>query len=215
MPANRVGRARSEFERRILEAEEFLGRSKGARHATANRRALTISQIEWAAETSILKMVVASESFFEITMALYALGSRSPGGFRPRRLQTLTMTVPGICEVFKGDQEFVGWNSPSVVITRAERWFRRGEPFQSTLSGASRLLGYLRKMRNAIVHQSDKSVEIYVKATRDLYGALPRRVSPGTQLLAPPPAAITYLVGATLFEATVNSYRSVARGLAP
>jgi len=215
MPANRLSRARSEFERRILEAEDFLRRSQSARHATANRRALTVSQIEWAAETSILRMVVASESFFEITMALYARGSRSPGGYRPRRLRRLTMTVPEICQVFRGDQEFVGWNSPSVMVRRAERWFKGGEPFQSTLSGASQLLAYLRKMRNAVVHQSDTSVEGYVNATRKLYGALPRRVSPGNQLLAPPPAAIAYLVGANLFEAAANSYRSVARSLVP
>jgi hypothetical protein len=215
MAANRLGAARSDFERRILQAEEFVRRLQTARHATGNRRALRIDQIEWAAETSVLKMVVASERFFETTMALYALGNRSPSGYRPRRLRNLTATVGQICEIFKGDQEFVGWNDPSIVIRRAERWLRLGEPFQTTLSGASRPLAYLKKMRNAIAHESDTAQATYARATRGLYGALPRRVSPGTQLLAPPPIAIPYLLGANLFEAAVNVYRGVAVQIAP
>lgn len=216
MAGDRLRRARSQFEARILEAEEFVRRSQTARHATAARRALTTSQVEWAAETAVLKLVLASEHFLETTMALYTLGNRSPSGYRPRRrVRYLSCTIAEVCEIFKGDQAFVGWNDPSDVIRRAERWFRRGEPFQSALSGASQILGYLRKMRNAIAHDSDTSHDTYIRATRGLYGALPSRVLPGAQLLAPPPGAIAYLVGATLFEAAVNSYRSVALRIVP
>jgi hypothetical protein len=215
MAINRLRRARLEFERRILDAEEFLRRSQSAKHATANRPALTTSQIEWAAETALLKIVVASEQFFETTLALYALGNRSPNGYRPRRLRRLNTTVVGMCEIFKGDQNFVGWIDPSTVVRRAERWFRRGDPFQSPLSGASRLLAYLKKMRNAIAHESDTAQDTYIKETRSLFGALPRRVSPGAQLLAAPPTSIAYLVGANLFEASVNSYRTVAARIVP
>ena len=203
------------FERRILEAEEFVRRSRTARHATASRGALTTSQTEWALEMSALKLVVASERFFETTMALYVLGSRSPGRYRPHRLRRISGTVVEVCGIFTGDQEFIGWNDPSVMIRRAERWFRNGEPFQTTLSGASRILAYLKKMRNAIAHQSRTSQEAYVKETRKLYGALPRWVLPGAQLQALPPRSIPYLTGASLFESAVDAYRSIAEALFP
>jgi hypothetical protein len=135
--------------------------------------------------------------------------------YRPRRLRMLNGTVPDVCEVFRGDQDFVGWIDPSAVIRRAERWFRRGEPFQTCLSSSSQLLGFLKKMRNAIAHQSDSAQETYARAARALYGASPKRPIPGAQLLAPPPPAIPYLAGASLLEAALNSYRIIAAQLVP
>ena len=118
-------------------------------------------------------------------------------------------------EVFRGDQEFIGWNDASTVIRRAERWLKGGEPFQTTLSGTSQLLAYLKKMRNAIAHESGSAQEKYEKATRSLYGALPKRVSPGAQLMAAPPRAIPYLIGGNLFDAAVQAYCAVAMRIVP
>jgi hypothetical protein len=117
--------------------------------------------------------------------------------------------------VFRGDQNFVGWNDPAIIITRAEQWLRRGEPFQTTLAAGSQLLSYLRTMRNAIAHSSDSAIEKYEKATRRLYGAVPGRLCPGTQLTEAPPAAIPGLVGATLFDAAVAVYRLIALRIVP
>jgi hypothetical protein len=211
----RVATARNRFEARIAQAEEFARRCRAARHASANRGALIASQVEWTYETSVIKVVVASERFFEWTLGLYVLGDRSSGGYRPRRRREVRSSLPAVLEVFRGDQNFVGWNSPSVVITRAERWLRDGEPYRSTLSSASQVLAYLRQMRNAIAHESDSAVGKYEDATRRLYGALPRRVAPGAQLLQPPPPGIPYLAGVNLFEAAMVVYRAVARGVAP
>jgi hypothetical protein len=215
MPSRQLRSSRSGFEARILEAEEFVRRCRSARTATTVRPAFTGHQREWAVEAAVLQVVIASERFFESTMALYAIGDRSPSGFRPRRRRRLDCTATEVRDIFRGDQNFVGWNDPKTVIDRAERWFRNGDPFQAPLSGASRILGYLKSMRNEIAHKSDTSQESYLKATRNIYGALPRRVQPGVQLLAPPPAAIAYLFGANLFEAALNSYRSIAVLIVP
>jgi hypothetical protein len=169
--------------------------------------------MEWAHEAALLKLVVASEQFFEVTLGLYALGERTRSGYRPRRRRHIQSSLPSILEVFRGDQEFVGWNEPAVIIRRAERWLRQGEPYQTTLAAGSQLLTYLKIMRNAIAHASDNALEKYENATRRLYGALPRRVTPGAQLLQAPPAAIPYLAGATLFDASVSVYRLVALGI--
>jgi hypothetical protein len=207
--------ARARFEAKIAECQEYVRRCQIARHQTAERSALSAKQIEWAVETGTLKLVVASERFFETSMALYALGHHAPNGYRPRRLRRLDCSVPEMCEIFMGDQNFVGWNDPSTIIQRAEGWFKNGEPYQTNLSGTSRLVSYLKKMRNAIAHESATAYETYSRETRNLYGALPRRVQPGAQLLGPPPAAIPYLTATTLFESVLACYRSLAAGIAP
>ena len=214
MPS-RLNRVRAEFERRIREAEEFVLRCVHARHASANRRALIASQVEWVHEAAALKVVVASEQFLELTLGLYVLGHKTSTGYRPRRLKVVKSSLLSVQEVFRGDQQFVGWNDASVVIRRAERWLRDGEPYRTALSGASQLLSYLKKMRDAIAHESDIAIEKYEDATRGLYGALPKTVSPGAQLLGPPPSGIPYLVGVNLFQAAMAVYRLVAQGIVP
>lgn len=211
----RIEGARREFETKIRQAEGFLLRCRGVRHASLNRRGLKARQVEWIAEAAVLKMVVATERFFEVTMALYVLGERAPSGYRPRRLRRVSSSATEMMKVFRGDQEFISWSDPSTVIKRAELWLSGGEPYRTTLSGASQLLSYLKKMRNAIAHESDNAYEKYKTATRGLYGALPRRVLPGTQLMQPPPQGIAYLVGPTLFDAAVQCYRLVARRIVP
>lgn len=206
----RLDSARSMFEARVRDAENFALRSRTARNATVNRPAFLSNHVEWAHEAALLKIVVASEQFFEVTLGLYAIGERTTTGYRPRRRRLIQSSLPSMLEVFRGDQEFIGWNEPSVVMRRAERWLRNGEPYQTTLSAASQLLMYLKVMRNAIAHASDNALEKYENATRKLYGALPKRVSPGAQLMQSPPTGIPYLSGTTLFEASVAVYRLVA-----
>jgi len=212
---SRLNQARAQFERRLREAEDFVKRCQGARHASRNRPALIAGQIEWAHEAAAVKLAVASEQFLEITLGLYTLGHRTTSGYRPRRVRTVVLSLPSMLEVFRGDQAFIGWSDPSTVIARSARWLRRGEPYLTTLSSASQLLSYLKKMRNVIVHESDDAVERYERATRALYGALPRRIAPGAQLAGPPPTGMPFLVGASLFEACLGVYRTIAQGVVP
>jgi hypothetical protein len=208
---SRLNRARAVFEVRLAIAAQFASRCVVARHATVNRRALAANEIELAHEAAALKLVVASELFFETSMGLYVIGERCDSGYRPRRRSQLVLSLNNILEIFKGDQDYVGWNSAAVIIERAERWLRGGEPFQTALSSVSQLVTYLRKMRNVIAHESDSAIEEYERATRALYGALPRRVVPGAQLLGAPPPGIPYLAGPRLFDAVLASYRLLAQ----
>ncbi len=215
MGTNRLGAARSLFEARIDDAEQFVLRCHRSRHHAEERPGFTLGQIEWGAEAALLKLVLGGERFFEIAMALYVLGERSPRGYRPRRLRRFDAPLREVLDVFRGDQAYIGWTSPDVVIKRAERWVKAGEPFQTTLSGASQLLGYLVKMRNVVAHESDSAFEKYRNATRALYGGLPKRVYPGRQLMAPPPTGIAYLTGPTLFDAALAAYRLIAARIVP
>jgi len=125
------------------------------------------------------------------------------------------VSLAAALELFRGDQQYVGWNDTSIVIRRAERFLRGGEPYQSGLAGASQLLSYMKKMRDAMAHESATALLKYERATRVLYGALPRRLLPGTQLREPPPTGITYLRGNTLFDAAMSVYRVVAGTIVP
>lgn len=212
---SRLDKARTRFESRIGDAASFVAKSRTARHPTVNRDLYRNIQLEWIHEAAAMKLVVAGEQFLEMTLGLYTIGERTHRGYRPRRRRQIHTSLPSVLEMFGGDQEFLGWNDPSVVIRRAERWLRNGEPYQTTLAAASQVLNYLRIMRNAIAHESDNALEKYEKATRRLYGARPKRLSPGAQLMQPPPPGIPYLTGVSLFDAAISVYRLVAPGIVP
>lgn len=207
----RLNNMRDRFEHRVLEAETFVSRCGAALHHRGYGAALLARQLEWAHELAMLKVIVASEEFFETTMGLYVIGERTSRGYRPRRRRQVRSSLPEVLKVFRGDRDYVGWGHPADVIQRAEQWLRNGDPYQTTLSAASQLLVYLKTMRNCIAHESDSAFDKYKNATRKLYGALPRNVSPGAQLILPPPAAIPGLVGASLFDASLGVYRLVAQ----
>jgi hypothetical protein len=210
---SRLDNVRAEFEARISSVNDFANRCALARHASVERPALRKNHLEWVHEAALLKLFVSSEQFYETAFGLYAIGERTSSGYRARRLKRLRITLPSILEVFRGDQNYVGWNDSSTIIRRAERWLKNGEPFQTPLSAASQLLGFLRTMRNAIAHESESASEKYRDAVRKIYGAVPNRLSPGAQLLELPPAGIPYLAGASLFEATISSFRLIAAGV--
>ncbi len=212
---NRLDQVRSRFERRIDEAEELVRRGSTARHSSYERVCFTTRQRWWLFEIAFLKTVVASEQFFEHTLGLFVLGERTPSRYKAVRLQTVTTTLPQLLEVFRGDQEFVGWNEPTVIIKRSQRWLRNGEPFRTPLEAAAVLLTYVRRLRNAIAHDSTSANEQLGRSIRALYGSLPSIVNPGRQLQSPAPTGIPYLTGSTLLESIANSYRALASQIVP
>ena len=203
------------FHYRIDHAADFANRCESARHATANRPGLRNIQLEWVAEAALLKIVIASEQLFEHSMAMYVAGHKSPSGYRPGCLRRMNISISDARSIFKGDQNYVGWVDTSVVVRRAERWLKQGEPFSSILASSSTLLGYLRTMRNMIAHESDEARDKYIQATRRVYGSLPKRAVPGAQLLEPPPTSFSYLTGRNLLQATVATYRAIGTALIP
>ena len=203
------------FQSRLAETADFIVRCQTARHANREKPCFKSVQLEWAAEAALLKLVVSSEQLFEATMAMYVAGHRSPSGYRPHRLRNMNISVSDARAIFKGDQDFVGWNDTSAIVKRAERWLKNGEPFAAHLTASSTLLGYVKVMRNVIAHESDEANKKYLNATRRVYGSLPKRVSPGAQLLSPPPGSLAYMTGPTLLDAAVTAYRSIASGIVP
>src|SRR5262249_53224396 len=154
---------RSRFLNSVAEAEVFLQRARAARRPGSKQSALSAAEVRWAYEIAFLKVAIAWEVYLEYALGCYAVGERSPSGYRARRKTKLKASVLGALRIFRGDREFVGWLSPSAVIERATRWLDAGGPFEAPMTAASAALGYLRLLRNAIAHESEAAQEKFLE----------------------------------------------------
>lgn len=215
--SNRLGRCKSGFLKRVGEAEKLVHDVSLARHATLQRLALRLSQKHWMYEIALLKLLVGSERFFEDCLGFYAMGERSPGGYRPRRRRQRQIQASHrqVLATFRADRDYGEWSDPQAVIERADCWLVDGRPFRDPVSGTSQLLTYLRHLRNVIAHESGASRQKLRKSTRRLYGAVPRSLCPGQQLASPGPTGISFLAGGTLFDSAVATFRAIAGQLVP
>ena len=80
----------------------------------------------------------------------------------------------------------------------------------TALASTAQLLSFVQMMRNVIAHESDSALDKYIEQTRRLYGAKPKEVRPGYQLMAAPPAGLNGAAGSSLFKAVAISYRWIA-----
>jgi hypothetical protein len=213
----RVAVLRTQFQASVASAVSFAQRGQQARRQHAAVPAFSREHLEWVHEAALLKIFVAWETYLENVMGCYALGERSASGYRAPRLpkRRISMTLPEMLLVFRGDQRYVGWADPYKVIGRAKGWFRDGEPFTTRVGAGAQILTYLLVLRNAIAHESDTAHERFITETRRLYGAVGRSPTPGGQLLGPCPPGIPAFVGATLFQASAQTVGAVALALTP
>jgi hypothetical protein len=213
----RLVRVRAEFRESLASAIAFAQRAQTARHPIADRPAFRRQHVEWACEAALLKIFVAWETYMEMVMACYATGQRAPSGYRAPRLpqRRLTMSVPQVARLFRGEQRFLGWSDPGVVIRRAKHWFRNGEPFTTHVGGVAQTVLYLKAVRNAVAHESDSAYGTFLAETRRVYGAVVGSPTPGGQLLGPCPPGIPGLAGPNLLEAAGQSLDAIALALAP
>jgi hypothetical protein len=117
-------------------------------------------------------------------------------------------------EMMRGDQAFVGWNDISLMVDRAEKWLKNGEPFKTSLNSSKNLFDYVKQIRNVIAHESDSAYEKFLNSTRRIYGSVPRGCTPGMQLLMPPPSSMPGLTGASLLEAIFTNLEVTAKIIA-
>jgi hypothetical protein len=215
--ARRLAIVRGQFATSVTSALEFAQRGQNARHHAVAQPAFRRQELEWIYEAALMKVFVAWETYMESVMGCYAIGQRAPSGYRAPRLRQrrVQMSLSEILRVFRGDQRFVGWSEPGIVIRRARDWFKNGEPFATRVGAAAQTVSYLRILRNAIAHESESAQDTFVSETRRLYGAAVARPTPGGQLLGPCPAAIPGLTGASLLQGAAQVLSATASALAP
>jgi hypothetical protein len=144
---------------------------------------------DWITEHTFLRAFLALEAFLEESFVLYAAGRKPPRGRPPNRL-----TLPPSREVAEEwvipeGRRYASWAADH-VSSRAERFFRNGQPFTAILRGNQNALSDARTIRNAIAHDSSSAQEKFENLVRNKIGTVPSNVSVGSFLLTLIPHAV-------------------------
>ena len=139
-------------------------------------------------ELAYLHAYLAWEVFLEETFVLYMIGKKVPRRAAPQRYALPPSRQHAKDWVAEG-RDHAKWD-PSAVASRAQRFFRGGEPYLAVLRGNKNVLDQAKTIRNAIAHESDSAREKFNKVARDsLAGTLPPRLTPGRFLDLTVPAS--------------------------
>lgn len=162
-------------------------------------------------ELSFLKSYLAWEFFLEQSFVLYMLGKQSPKRYSPRR-HVHPKNRDHALQIARGEQRFADWTAVMKVINRAERCFKNGEPYNSSLSSYSRSLKDMKVIRNAIAHSSYEARTEFEKLVRARLTYYPKGLTIGKFLNT---INSTASLPETFFETYVNSLRAIAQKLIP
>jgi len=153
----------SEFTRELSNATKLLD------NIETNHGALHQPQVDLIFELAFLKIFIAWERFLENTFIRYLCGASSLSGKRPTRTVSARYLADALI-VISGDRGYADWVSVDIVVGRANRFFDSGEPYSTPLQSAAAELTNMRKIRNHIVHHSNKSRDDFNKMLVGIYG---------------------------------------------
>ena len=142
-------------------------------------------------ELAFLRSFLAWESFLEETFLLYVLGKKPRSRKHPRKRFILPRDREHALELLlpEGRRDYVMWDNPEVVLARAKRFLKDGEPFQNALSPRLNALKEMQTIRNAIAHRSIVSQQKFSNLVRDRLGTLPLGITVGVYLETPIPSS--------------------------
>jgi hypothetical protein len=135
-------------------------------------------QVDLIFELAFLKIFIAWEQFLENTFVRYMCGASSLSGKKPIRIISARY-LDGALRVICGERPYADWASVEIVVERANRFFDNGEPYATPLQSAAAELANMRKVRNHIVHHSNKSREDFTKLLVSTYGFRPQGMTAG------------------------------------
>jgi len=201
MPAS-LSHVLQELARQIDSSQNLIARVKDL--------GITRIQVEIVTELAFLRIFIAWENFLEESFIRYSVGAESPSGYRPNRL-----IEPGnmghALELISSGREYTKWNSACEVISRAEAYFRDGEPFKNAIQGATTDLNDMNTIRNRIAHKSPISKGKFNDFVRRKLGYGRRGMTPGRFLLTP----LNSLSADTFLDYYVNIIRTTGRIIVP
>lgn len=188
----RVGAIHSEF---VLEIDRLLrldARNQQRFRAGPGRpgpAALSTNQMNLITEGIFLRGFSLYEKFLEEIFIFYSRGRSTRSGdsvesfLRPRNGAHAR-------DMVKSHMTFLEWNSPETIIQRCDIYLRDGSPIKIALTSNLTRLGYMRRIRNAIVHRSREASDRYAIVVRDELRAMPLNIpNPGEFLLSTDPRA--------------------------
>jgi hypothetical protein len=188
----RVGAIHSEF---VLEIDRLLrldAQNQQRFRAGPGRpspAALSSNQINLITEGIFLRGFSSYEKFLEEIFVFYARGRSTRSGdavesfLRPRNGTHAR-------DMIKSHMTFLEWNSPEIIIQRCDIYLRDGGPIKMALISNLTRLGYMRRIRNAIVHRSREALDRYATVVRNELRVMPLEIpNPGEFLLSTDPRA--------------------------
>jgi hypothetical protein len=139
-------------------------------------------------EMAFLRAYLAWEVFLEETFVSYLLGMRPPRGRSPRRYTFPPNRRAAEQWVIPEGRPFAKWDAVAVA-NRAERFFRSGGPFTSSLRSQQSAFDDMKTIRNAIAHESQNAQAKFESLVRVKLTSLPPRLTVGAFLLATVPGS--------------------------
>lgn len=119
---------------------------------------------------SFLYVYTEWESFLEQSFISYTLGNRSINGNTPI-CYISPQNEEHADKLIKGAATYPDWSTCSKVIMLSENIFENGEPFKSALSKIASQLDKIKKIRNAISHNSTQSQDAFNSLIRNEWNA--------------------------------------------
>lgn len=159
---------------------------------------LTKRQMILITEGIFIRAFTTFERFLEEVFVLYARGKPGVSGEVGRSF-ILPRDGNHARELLRSGMNFLEWNSPDILISRAETYLSGG-PIKSAIALHRDRLNSIRRVRNAIAHRSDEAWQKYLKVVISELRAMPlSEPDPGELLMHSDLAAphqhllITYL----------------------
>lgn len=171
----------------------------------------TRSHQDMLVEMSFLNCFLAWENFLEDSFVLYLLGKKSPRKYVPKR-RAIPSSYQIALELIKPERgDFASWDTPSLVIKRAQRFFQEGKPY-SVLQDSVNTLQEIQTIRNAIAHRSMYSQERFQTLVRNKLGSYASGMNVG-KFLATTKPSITPPI--SFLEGYFGTIGSLARQIVP
>jgi len=117
-------------------------------------------------ELAFMKVFLTWEGFLEEAFILYLLGRESPTGYAPVR-HAIPMNRQHAVELLASDARHTDWTAANRVVSRATRFFKGGRPFVNVIRPQTNLLDNLKKIRNALSHESTEAAEKFETFVRN------------------------------------------------
>lgn len=145
---------------------------------------LSIQQLEMLTESIFFKAFRLFENFIRDTFMLYCI-EEAPHTGDAVESYLKAQDVQHAEQLVQSSMQFLEWNSPDIVIQRAELYLKDGFPLKDPYSSNKVVLDEMRLIRNHIAHNSPKSSTGYNRVVRERNaGVTPITIpAPGTFLL--------------------------------
>jgi len=124
---------------------------------------------DFVIESVVVKIYVAWESFLERCFENYVMKQPSVSGVVYMRYANPTDNDHAR-RMALGNQKFIEWGNPTIVLTLCGLYLDSGEPFQSIIAGINNDLINLRNVRNAAAHLSSTTQRSLEAAATKILG---------------------------------------------